>query len=443
MSAEGLCLVQKQSPATVLDSVSATEFALLRDYFLVNREAPALTRFLERQHETGRWVICDCLGPEVPLIERPAMTVARSPKDKLYPRNLISRRAHAEHCPFRYEPGKRSEDEPSEPAAPQDIREGPLDLHRAPAQGTVTDGPDGDKGPGKRKRKAPYPRLGQVLLHLMGQAGMLDQRARFNLLDGIKSLDEAAAGLQAFAGTPLDEVLALSARQEEELVRKVQDLRQRVANAYGVMVVIVHEVETKPLTLVRRDRRGAEWRCRPHGEVTVWSRRSINKGPFIAAITYAPPAGGGEVQPQHAFVLPILSKTRPLPVESELERQVAGSLMRLIEWAAKARQMPLTLTKPMHDIAVPGGECRPDFLVEGPGGQAIVEVMGMLDDADYRERKARTVPLMREIAEVIEIGELPTAEEARKEALHGMNKCVLREVGPRRGHRSRAQVPGK
>jgi hypothetical protein len=433
-SVTGQCLVHKQSPGTFIATVEREHREAIRHYFVTGKETETLTRYLERLHETGRWVICDCLPPETPLEQRPALTVARSQKHKLYLRNLVSREPHAAHCPLRYEPGAKTEREtaPPPPGEPQDLLQGALNLHRVAAEGLASS-PDRERG-SHRASSRTYPRLGQVLLHLMKEAGMLCQDAGFDFLEGIKRMRLAAGRMQAAPGVMLDDVLCLSARQEPEMRQRVRELRREVANAYGVMVVVVHEIETKPLTLVRRGKDGkVEWRCTPAGEVKVWSRRSISKGPFIAAITYAPAPGQYEVVAQHAFVLPILHKGRPLPVESDLERQAASSLVRLIEWAQRQRRQALSLDKPMYDLSVENGQCRPDYLVHGPGGHAVIEVMGMLDDAEYRERKERTVPLMRQLGEVIEIAPPPHNKTLPAEQLKEMNRQVMRTVGARRG----------
>lgn len=434
-SITGQCLVHKQSPGTLIAPVEREHREAIRHYFVTGQETATLTRYLERLHETGRWVICDCLPPDTPLEERPALTVARSQKDKLYLRNLSSRQPHASHCPLHYEPGARVEREatPPPPGEPQSLLQGALNLHRVAAEG-MADSPAVHRGH-QRQSTQTYPKLGQVLLHLMKEAGMLCQDAGFDFLDGIKRMRQAASRMQAAPGVQLDEVLYLSVRQEDEMCQKVRELRREVSNAYGVMVAVIHDIEKKPLTLVRRNKRGdVEWQCTPQGEVKVWSRRSISKGPFIAAITYAPAPGQYEVVAQHAFVLPILHKGRPLPVESDLERQAASSLIRLIEWAQRQRQQALSLDKPMYDLPVEDGQCRPDFLIHGPGGHAVVEVMGMLDDAEYRERKARTVPLMRQLGEVIEIAPDSHNNTLPAEQLKEMNRQVMRTVGARRAN---------
>ena len=427
MASTSLGLVQKQAPSKITSPVEREVYEAMRDFFLRNHESQRLITFLNQVHENKQWIVCDCLDSTVDIAQRPALTVARSPKDKLYLRNLISRRAHAKHCPFAYTPSPTAEPNSNKGKQedPRDILDGALNLHRAAATGLTQGDTSNREKSSSSKSSKQIPRLGRVLLHLMEGAGMLYQGSSYQFLDGIKDMRLTAAELVAFTGTPLDEVLCLSVRQERELIRKIDDLRFVRSSAYGLMVVIVHEIERGPLSLLRYDKEGkVEWKCTPRGEVKVWARRSINKGPFMAAITYAPGAGSTEVCAQHAFILPILSNARPLPVESDLERRAAGALTRLAEWAERERKTPLHIIKPMHDIDVDGGQCRPDFIIRGPGGRAVIEVMGMIDDPEYMDRKSRTHPLMEQIGPLIEIGPSMGREE-----LKVMNREVLRNTG--------------
>lgn len=428
----GLGLVNKGAPHTMLAQVQRAEYEALRDFVVRGRESRVLLDFLDQLHARSQWILCDCLEPSTPLVERPALTVARSPKSKLYLRNLISRKNHASHCIFKYTASPRNNQEvaPTE-YSPASLSNGLLNLHRAQADGMAKE-VKGTPTVRLSKSNAPYPRLGQVMLHLMRESGMLRQNADFEFLAAIKACRVAASQMLAFPATRLDEVLYLSVRQEQQMIDKVASLRQRVNNAYGVLMVIVHRIEQRPLTLIRENKSGPDWRCTPQGEVKIIGRRSISKGPFMAAITYAPNNGEDAITPQHAFVVPIMSNSRPLPVESDLERQVATGMARFIEWADKSRNQTFVIDKPMYDISVEEGMCRPDFLVQGPGGQVVVEVMGMMDDAEYRERKERTVPLMAMLGEVLEIAPAPGMTIIAPDQIKELNRAVLRLAGAKR-----------
>jgi|GEM_PF-6835557 len=423
-STSPLHLVNKSAPGRSAGGIDDVQYKAMCDFFYSGRQSRHLLSLLNELHANKQWLVCNCVDPETPLTERPALTVARSPKGSLYLRNIAARMEHSTHCPFSYVPAPIAErTEVEEPEQPLNPLAGSLRLHQPAA--TEVAGNGSGTGQGTRKITKGYPRLGQVLIHLMMRSGMLTQGSSFDFLGGIRDIRQSASELQAFPGMPLDEVLCLSVKHEQDFIERITELRERNAGAYGVMVTVVHEVESSPAAMVRKDKSGnIEWRCEPRGEFIVWGRRSISKGPFIAAITYAPSTTSQEVRAQHAFALPILSNTRPLPVESDIERQAARALVRLIEWAEKTKRMRLELIKPMYDLDVGIGLCRPDFIVKGPGGQAVIEVMGMIDDPDYMARKAKTHPLMREIGALIEV--CPPVDA---EALKGMNKEVLKHAG--------------
>lgn len=430
-----MCLVQRSAPSTPAGAVESRQREALVHFFQNPEPSVFLLRFLEDLHSSGRWIVCDCLGPEVTLNERPTLTIAKSPKGKLFLRNLQARKLHGGHCPFRYEPGKRPDTitEEIEAAPSSGVTPGkPLNLHVVPGlQVGAPSAPGKDRDLVVRRQQAEaYPRLGQVLLYLMREAQMLSMESEFDFLQGIKDMRAAAEGLMAYAGTSLNDMLAVSCRHEESLIKKVKFERETRRNAYGLMVVVVHKVSKDPLTLLRftRDRK-LEWKVSPRGEVKVWSRRSINKGPFLAAITYAPSAGDDTPVAQNAFLLPIVDNQAPLPVESDFERTVAKSLLRLASWHRKKSAGGIVLEKPMENIKTRAGECRPDFVVRGPGGKVVVEVMGMAGQEAYDERKSRTVPIMREVGEVLEVTPFSRDGEKAKEELQSMNRWVLARVG--------------
>ncbi len=435
----GMCLVQRSAPSSSVCPVDSRQREALEHFFHKPEPSVFLLRFLEDLHASGRWIVCSCLGPDVSIIERPALTVAKSPKGKLFLRNLQSRQLHASHCPFRYEPGKRPEriDETSSESVAQGITPGkPLNLHITPGVQVGAPSSSG-KDPEvivRRTQTEKMPRLGQVLLYLMREAGMLAMGGKFDFLQGIKDMRSASENLLAYPGTSLNEMLAVSCRHEKNLIDRVRSERETHRNAYGVMVVVIHKVSTGPMTLLRftRDQK-LEWKVSPRGEVKIWSRRSINKGPFLAAITYAPSAGDHEPVAQSAFLLPIVDTQAPMPVESDIERIVAKSLLKLATWYRENKPDTLQIQKPMKDIKTSAGECRPDFIVRGPGGKVVVEVMGMAGQQAYDDRKSRTLPIMREIGEVLEVTKVSQDREASKAELQAMNRWVLSRTGKSKG----------
>lgn len=143
-------------------------------------------------------------------------------------------------------------------------------------------------------------------------------------------------------------------------------------------------------------------------DVTMPGRFIVNKqNPAIAAVTITnisqtetPFYGAAK-----AVILPIVSKANMMIIDSNYERVVAKALracQRQIANQAKAG-LRVCVRKPLLDLRAPISNlpCRPDFVLEAGPYKVILEVMGTHDE-DYIERKSRTVPLMEELAPVIE-----------------------------------------
>lgn len=440
-----LTVVQKNAPTTPVRDLSSAEIGTLVDYFQGGVRTPKLLAVLQELHERKQWVLCGCSGAEQ-LVERPALVVARTGEGKLYIRNIPSRPTHSLECPFAYTPTTSTEivdrglnadiarralaDQPPTPAT---LRS-PLDLHLAPALGATS----GTSAPTKHRDRTPsghgkrYPELGKVLFYLMEQAGMLTQTAEFELLKSFHFMAKAAQAILAFGAVPLSDVLSFSPKTLDSLTRRVKmHSASGEKNAFGMAVMIIHEIESLGAGKYELRRTSSEesWSCCPKGEVKIMAKRSISKGPFIAAITYAVPLGETEPVPFHVFAVPILNRNRTLPVESDLERRAAISLLRLFDWALEKKGLKFTITKPVFDVQAPMGDCRPDFVVKGLSRTAIVEVMGMMGSEEYEEQKSRTIPVMESLAPVVQVdlsGSLSKSELDNR--LRDMNKAILNVI---------------
>lgn len=86
---------------------------------------------------------------------------------------------------------------------------------------------------------------------------------------------------------------------------------------------------------------------------------------------------------------PVVSEQCPVLVDSNLERQFAMQFMQHANNGDK-------LIKPYIPIVFKETTLLPDFILTRRGKQMIVEVMGLMDNDDYRERKSRIVPLMEQ-----------------------------------------------
>ncbi|MDE0005298.1 MAG: hypothetical protein OXQ29_21620, partial [Rhodospirillaceae bacterium] len=102
---------------------------------------------------------------------------------------------------------------------------------------------------------------------------------------------------------------------------------------------------------------------------------------------------------------PVVSVHRPVPVDSDFERQAFGTLTTTL-WMLD-RKFPdaeFTMEKPVFDIDTRQGPCRPDFLIKarrkGVERNWVVEVMGF-ERQDYLAGKEVTHERMRELGPVI------------------------------------------
>ena len=102
---------------------------------------------------------------------------------------------------------------------------------------------------------------------------------------------------------------------------------------------------------------------------------------------------------------PIVSVHRPVPVDSDFERQAFGTLTTTL-WMLD-REFPdagFTMEKPVFEIDTKQGPCLPDFLIRAPRkGEVrtwVVEVMGF-ERPDYLAGKEVTRERMEELGPVI------------------------------------------
>jgi|TARA_R110002060_G_scaffold9059_1_gene13405 hypothetical protein len=109
-----------------------------------------------------------------------------------------------------------------------------------------------------------------------------------------------------------------------------------------------------------------------------------------------------------AYSHPILTTAHPILVDSSLERRFAQLFL-------ENGKVGASLTKPYLSTEFQGNHLLPDFIFKDAQREpCLVEVMGLLDQEDYQERKARLVPLMRQRfkMKVIEVTPQDLAQKA-------------------------------
>jgi hypothetical protein len=95
----------------------------------------------------------------------------------------------------------------------------------------------------------------------------------------------------------------------------------------------------------------------------------------------------GQWQNYLAYSHPIISIEDPILIDSNLEREFAKQYLSM----AKPKS---TLTKPYLSKEFQGSQLLPDFIYQDENSRCLIEVMGLMEQDEYKERKARLVPLM-------------------------------------------------
>ena len=99
----------------------------------------------------------------------------------------------------------------------------------------------------------------------------------------------------------------------------------------------------------------------------------------------------GHFEPHTVYIKPVLYRNRLMLMDSDHERKFARQVIY------KVKNHPgWTLIKPLEGKVIEDTFLMPDFLLENPAldTRHLVEVMGMLNDPDYADRKEYIVPLM-------------------------------------------------
>lgn len=388
-----------------LEAIPGEHDQLLRRHFsgqpISRDESQSLKRFLNDLRDRRYWLACDCCDdagvPPLLSIRRTAKTVTLVRHGEV---------THLEACPFyRDAPaiddqeGAQLAEKPTSPLLPA---QGPFLVLESPSPGVPGDKPTERNGPQKSKDPR-HSQLAVILMTLLEDAGLneigpeevitprndgaraRDARSEYRKLD--LALDRPVApgiALRDVTCTHLSRVprfLASFRKRCEPLFPK--DIRPQGLTVFPINDWESHDNKTT-LILYRGTE---ELTCEVHGTIRRYGR-SNTPGPlwFIGQVGRESSTGLYEIL--HGYLHPQFSKTILMPVDSDLERRVANSLMGLISYWSWKRELSAILKKPLFDEVVAGGSWfRPDYSLILPNGRRlIVEVMGT-DDPEYLERK--------------------------------------------------------
>ena len=415
-----LCLVTKHK-LRVVRELSEAEADAVRDPLRDDSTAELALAVLREGRENDLWLRCDC---RIDIDDDPLLAPCRMPMGAGYSWRRLqgeNRPQHREGCEFYRE----SRDERAQGnwlraawvrpegyfaalPARKSGNSAELDTNE---DGTALTDPlhapeeDGDREPGRRR----MPALPGLLYWLLETAGLTRVRAN-EPPPGIGGWTEAmlaaAKTIEVARGHPLDGLL-FPWRTGWDRLRvhaRVREAAPRFPKGHvpqGFVCFPVLQVGERSLPATSK-----------YGELEVVSRikrptiggRAVS-GPylFFGVVELTTRRRGYECV--RGWAQPIVSVHRPVPVDSDFERQAFGTLTTTL-WMLD-REFPdaeFTMEKPVFDVDTEQGPCRPDFLIrarrEGEVRTWVVEVMGF-ERPDYLAGKEVTHERMEELGPVI------------------------------------------
>ena len=264
---------------------------------------------------------------------------------------------------------------------------------------------DGDREPGRRR----MPALPVLLYLLLETAGLTRVRAN-EPSPGIGGWTEAmsatAKTIEVAPDHPLDMLLFpwRTGWDRRHVHAQVREAARGFPDGHvpqGFVCFPVRHVGERSLPATSK-----------YGELEVVSRikrptiggRAVS-GPYLFFGVLALTTRRRGYECVRGWAQPIVSVHRPVPVDSDYERQAFGTLTTTL-WMLD-REFPdteFTMEKPVFDIDTKQGPCRPDFLIKarrmGEVRTWVVEVMGF-DRPDYLKGKEVTHERMEELGPVI------------------------------------------
>ncbi len=115
------------------------------------------------------------------------------------------------------------------------------------------------------------------------------------------------------------------------------------------------------------------------------------EGPYLVFIMICRPTIDRKYQSHTAYVKPIVNKNWLMPVDSNYERKFAKRALYHLQ-----KGQDWTLEKALEGKAYDNCYLLPDFMISHPQHKHLIEIMGMLDNQDYLDRKDYIVPRMKE-----------------------------------------------
>ena len=415
-----LCLVTK-SKLRVERELTEEEAEAVRDPLRDVSTAELALAVLREGRENDLWLRCDC---RIDIDDDPLVAPCRKAMGAGYSWRVLqgeNRPQHHPDCVFYRESREERAQKNWRRAAwvrPEGILRRCASARAAirrswiPAEdGTALTDPlqapeeDGDREPGRRR----MPALPGLLYWLLETAGLTRVRANEpppGIGGWTEAMSAAAKTIEVAPGHPLDGLL-FPWRTGWDRLRvhaRVREAAREFPEGHvpqGFVCFPVLQVGERSLPATSK-----------YGELEVVSRikrptiggRTVS-GPYLFFGVVALTTRRRGYECVRGWAQPIVSVHRPVPVDSDFERQAFGTLtttLRILD-----RQFPdaeFTMEKPVFDIDTEQGPCRPDFLIHarrnGKVRTWVVEVMGF-DRPDYLAGKEVTHERMEELGPVL------------------------------------------
>lgn len=425
-------VVPKNDRNRAIRKLSEFEEVALREYWRSRTERQhdsayrrAALRVIRDAHDARAWIVCDCEDWEpgedstpwllFPIMDGDHFTVRRALSDE-----------HAPECVFAYEDGELEAGGSSATAGA--CRRGQPRLLLYGGRDALGGGPGNERnGPQRRRRQ--IHRLARVLFWLFEEAGVqtyLPGQGDRSFVNDLDAVRDFAEGVQVVPGLSLNEILFTRVLPNDpgfancfERMRGRWPARRRWQ---GFVLRSVTAIEGQRLCFANGLHLDIDGEIRSNAIAGADAR-----GPYVALISVVHDPAAGRFRAANAYVHARL-KSRATLVDSGYERDCMSALQWAVDEIEKRTKLHCRLTKPLLDIPTSMTDsevCKPDFLLEYSGKRLVVECMG-IDSDEYRERKARTHPLMRRLGDLIEY-DRTAADEQR--AGRRLIASVLRWAG--------------
>ena len=415
-----LCLVTK-SKLRVVRELTEEEADAIRDPLCDSSTAELALAVLREGRENDLWLRCDC---RIDIDDDPLVAPCRKPMGVGYSWRVLqgeNRPQHHPDCVFYRESRearaqrnwRRAARVPPEGyfAALLARRNGNSAEVDTSGDGTaLTDplqapGEDGDREPGRRR----MPALPVLLYLLLETAGLTRVRANEpppGIGGWVDAMSAAAKIIEVAPGHPLDGLLfpwrtGWDRRQVHARVREAARDFPKGHVPQGFVCFPVLHVGERSLPATSK-----------YGELEVVTRikrptidgRAVS-GPYLFFGVVALTTRRRGYECVRGWAQPIVSVHRPVPVDSDFERQAFGTLTTTL-WMLD-REFPdaeFTMEKPVFEMNTEQGPCLPDFLIKarrnGEKRTWVVEVMGF-ERPDYLAGKEVTHERMEELGPVL------------------------------------------